>query len=91
MGPQGIKGREDSTIHISQLFPLLPSSLLLFSNTTLATVQLHTITMIFNVNAAAVAALALTMAVHAAPSGLVGHDLLVRDLLLSYSTLMSNV
>ncbi|SJL03406.1 uncharacterized protein ARMOST_06760 [Armillaria ostoyae] len=37
-------------------------------NTTLATVQLHTITMIFNVNAAAVAALALTMAVHAAPS-----------------------
>lgn len=47
--------------------------------------------MIFNVNAAAVAALALTMAVHAAPSGLVGHDLLVRDLLLSYSTLMSNV
>ncbi len=59
-GSQGIKGREDSTTHIAQLFPLLPSS-------PCSLVQLHTITMLFNVNVAAVVALAFAMSAYAAP------------------------
>ncbi|PBK87998.1 hypothetical protein ARMGADRAFT_1168211 [Armillaria gallica] len=52
---------EDSTAHIAQLFPLLPSS-------PRSLVQLHTITMLFNVNVAAVVALALAMSAYTAPS-----------------------
>ncbi|KAK0229793.1 hypothetical protein EDD85DRAFT_123754 [Armillaria nabsnona] len=50
--PLGFTRREDLTMRIVQLFPLLPSSILL---STFSIVQLHTTTMHVTVNAAAVA------------------------------------